>query len=471
MKKGIFSKRIPSLFVVITLLIVIIISMALIRSGIFYQGEAAPDSQPLNLTVTNITDTSFTIVFTTTALSEGVINIQNVQSNSIILDDRDKKNGASNKYYSHHITVPFLKEKTQYKFKLIVAGKEYSDPSYTVTTGGKIASSPPRQNPLFGKVLLPDSSPGSDTVILVSSPRSQLASAVTDTKGEFILPTNSLRDNTYDNYLILSQDESFKVDAFRQDMKAVATAPFSIAQNLPPITLLEQYTFKKAPQEEATRSSELAFFQQSITADLVTIDIPEPGESFIDQRPVFSGKSFPNSLVTITIDEQSPRNITAKGDGTWSYRPTNALSQGKHIVEISSIDESEEEIVRSANFSIFAQGSQVAQTATPSATPTLKPTATPTLRPSPTTTPTPTAIITVAPSLSPITPTLAISLTPTTTPTPSPTITPQVPTKKPAQVPTKLPPIAPPGSEDNTLLLTGASVLFILAGVFLLFTL
>ncbi len=161
MKKGLFNRRIPTLFALLGLIVVIAISTVLIQSGVFYVGKAAQDGIPRNVFITNVTDTSFTVVFTTTALSEAVITMNEVQTgNSVTLDDRDKKSGAKNKYYSHHITIQNLKPTIKYSFKILSLGKEYTSPEYVATTGQPISLPPPAQNPLFGTVLLPEGGTG-----------------------------------------------------------------------------------------------------------------------------------------------------------------------------------------------------------------------------------------------------------------------------------------------------------------------
>ncbi len=464
MKKGLFNRRIPTVFALVVLMAVIGISTLLIQKGVFYIGKAAPDTEPQNFSLTNITDTSFTAVFTTSGQVDAVVTINDAKTgNSIVLDDRDKKTGAQGKYYSHHITVPNLSSETSYAFKLLVGGREYANPLYTVKTGKTISSLPPNQNPLFGKILLPDGTIGSDSVIVAKTDASQNVSAITDSKGEFILPTNSLRNLSSSDYIILKNETVFSISVFRQTMKAQVTATFQVAQNLPPVTLLQQYIFNQLTEEVSTSSSQL---NVSLPTNGKTVDIisPKQGESFIDQRPFFTGTSYPNSSLTLTIPGVAEQQLIVKADGSWSYQTPNGIPQGKHSLTITTTDPNNPKVSLTRNFTIFPQGSQVAESATPSATPSIKPTATST--PTPTKTPTPT---TKTPSVTPsVSPSASPSATPTATATPT-----SLPTMKPTvyYTPTKLPPIEKPGGAENTVVLTGISVFLILAGTVLLFAL
>ncbi len=453
------------------LVAVIGISTYLIQKGVFYVGKAAPDTQPQNVSINNVTDTSFTVVFTTAGLTDSVIGMNDATAgNSIIFDDRDKKTGTHNKYYSHHITVPNLSPNTSYTFKLIVGGKDYLSSGYSVKTGGQITTPPPSQNPIFGKIILPDGTPGSDSVVVFKTGGAGQVSAVTDLKGEFIIPTNSIRDTTNSSYVILDNDSTITITAYRELMSASVTTNFRVAQNLPPITLQQQYIFTQAEEKISTMSSQLTVFLPKSSVKTVEITRPKQGESFVDLRPQFTGTSYPNSNVSLSIPGLLQQQVTAKSDGTWSFKSINDLPQGKLTITATGTDSKGNKTTVSRVFNIFQQGSQIVESATPSATPTIKPTATSTPTPRPTTTPTPSPspIPTITQGATPTLPTTS----PTTSPTPTPTAT-ATPTPLPTIfiTPTKLPPIASPGGTENTIALTAFSIILIVVGTALLFAL
>lgn len=455
MKNGLFHKRIPTLLALGILSIVIGVSTLLIRSGVFYVGKAAPEAVPQNVTVTNVSDTTFAVIFTTNSRATGVINMTDGAGASIVLDDRDKKTGASGNYFSHHITVPNLTPNTSYAFTILVNGKKFTDTNYRVTTGSALSTSPPVQNPLFGKVLLPTGENASDTLVIATTKEGQTVSDITSDQGAFIIPTNSLRTTNLDDYLILSDSTLFTIKALRETMKAEVTATFIISQNLPPITLLETYSFLKETDEIATSSSTLSIPQENI-GEQVNIALAN-GQSFIDSQPLFTGTAYPNRTVGIAITGQQKTSVTTNSGGAWSYRPTQDLSQGEHTIVIDSTNDNGQKITDAATFFVFPSGSQVTETATPSATPTVIPTATPTLAPT----------ISLTPSPTEVTPTSQ----PTLSPTPSPTVVIVTTTPTTTITPTALPPISNPGGSNNSLVLTGISIVLIIAGSILLFAL
>lgn len=137
---------------------------------------------------------------------------------------------------------------------------------------------------------------------------------------------------------------------------------------------------------------------------------PEENESFKDSQPRFSGTAPRGSNVKITIESQGLVETTVQADslGNWSYRPVSPLTPGEHTITITAPDSNGILRTITKKFRVFAQGSQVAESATPSATPTVKTSPTPTPIPpvakggtTPTATPTITAGITVVPTKAP----------------------------------------------------------------------
>ncbi len=460
MKNGLFHKRIPTLAALGILCIIVVISTILIRSGVFYVGKAAPEAVPQNILITNISDTSFAVVFTTPVKASGVINMAEGKSASIVLDDRDKKTGKQESYFSHHITIPNLEPNSTYTFSILVNGKHFKNTSYKATTGKKIADDPPKQNPLFGKILLPTGGNGTDTLVVAKTKNGQIDSDITSNDGAFIIPTNSWRNSGLSEYLIFDASSIFTITAFRETMRVEVDSTFKVAQNLPPVTLLETYSFIKTEEATSTSSSQLNIPQDGI-GRRVDISTPENGQSFIDSQPLFTGTAYPNRTVLITIQGVGATSVSSNIGGVWSYRPTTELSQGEHTIVIESTDDAGKKITEASTFFVFPSGSQVSQSATPSATPTIQPT--PTSTPTPTPTLQPTASPT--PTTLPLTPTSTPTLTPTTLPTSA--ITPTTPST--TITPTPLPPDA--GGINNSLTLTGISIVLIIAGALLLFAL
>ncbi len=471
------NKKRSSLVLGIFLILAIGVTVILIQQGILIVTRARPTAVPQNVQMTNISDSSFTVVFTTELKTSAIIRLAGESTgNTIILDDRDKATGAQNEYFSHHITVPNLEPQRTYSFSIVSNGKEYSSPAqYMITTGPQIESAPPSQNPLFGKIILPDGSDGADTLILAKSDNSQIVSSITNNSGNYILPTNSLKNESLSEYQILSPSSPVFLTFFRESYSARITSDFQLAQNLPPVTLNQDYSFLPSTQTiiNQPQSGFENFEEPSQSSSEPVVISPRDNQSFVDSRPTFSGTGGINRKAFITIPSVGiNESVDISAQRRWTFRPENDIPQGEHSATFDIQDDNGVKVRITRLFSIFASGTQVAQSATPSATPTFTP--------SPTTIPpTPTVSISVSPSPTGETPSPSpastsitpspTSVLPTATPTSSIVLTPTGSEILPSSTP--LPPIDNPGDINSSAVLAVVSILLIVAGAAIFFAL
>ncbi|MDO8599967.1 MAG: Ig-like domain-containing protein, partial [bacterium] len=344
MKKRFWDRKIPSVAALILLFVSVWVTSFLIDRGIFIVGRASPDEVPQNVQVTNITDTSFTVVYTTNSQIEGAVSLQENGEESIIFDDRDKQSGEPGKYYSHFITVADLEPNTSYSFKVIAGGKEYLDNEqlYKISTGEEITDSPPEQNPLVGKIVSPDAQTLGDTLVVATIPGASPIASLTKGEGNYIIPTNSLRTDDLVSYFVLEEESEIVLNFFYRDLTSELTFLYKNAGAIPPVTLEKSYDFseeEKAPQEAIPSSQLTAPTPETGVSGRVQITIPKKDETFIDAQPVFRGSALPNKPLSITIEPGKVTiNATTDRSGNWSARPSKPLSQGGHTITVRSED-------------------------------------------------------------------------------------------------------------------------------------
>ncbi|HVZ67471.1 MAG TPA: Ig-like domain-containing protein [Patescibacteria group bacterium] len=493
MKKGLWNQRIPTVVALFILLVGIGVSSIFIQRGVNVVSRAGPEKVPQNVIISNVTDSAFTVNFTTNSQTVAAVQVEDGASSPfLVYDDRNKKTGEQTAYYSHYITVSDLKPTTKYQFSILSDGETYllNGNKYTITTGTKITNSPPTQSPIAGKILLPQGGEASDTIVELRVPNAERITALTQTNGNYILPTNSIRNNTLTDYITLSGNEELTLIAYRQNLKTETKIVYKPNLTIPPITLEQQYDFTDISNiEESTVSSQLkAPLTQNTSSTTVSISVPANSQSFVDSQPSFRGTGVAGKTVSISIDPGPiTASVTVGSNGSWTYRPSQPLDIGDHKINIQSQDKTGITKSVSKSFSIFAAGSQIAgsgptTTPTPKVSPTPKPTAKPASSPTPTpAVATPTLAVTPTLGLSP-TPTISLSPTPTSTvsgtPIPTATIIPTATLVPPTATPTQIvintpPPIATPPPTGNTtpILLTAVSVILIIAGGALLFML
>ncbi len=478
MEKRLWNHRIPTGAALIFLFLAIWVTSFFIQKGVIFVSRASPDKTPQNVVISNVTENSFTVNFTTTSQTVAGVSVEGAGAPFVAYDQRNKSGGEQSPFFSHYITVSDLSPKTNYRFSVLSDGQTFlnNGDKYTVTTGDKITSPPPTQNPIVGKILLPQGGSSADTIVELHLAGAQNITTLTKSTGDFIIPTNSIRTSTLDKYFTIPQDSEISLTVARADMKTGLKVLFKNAASIPPITLETNYDFTNVSQQVETNntSSQLKAPIIKQVGGAISILSPKPSESFIDAQPLFRGTALPNQNVKIVI-QGAPPSIIVKSDnnGIWSYRPTSAIPSGQHKITIQTVDKTGITKSLAASFTVFSAGSQVAQSATPSATPIV--TATPTIAPTATPTIVPTGVtITPTTTVTSITPTITTTPTASSTPilTATPTIVPTA-TMIPTAIPTEKPVVVtpPPTGSNSSIALTVISAVLILAGSALLFLL
>jgi hypothetical protein len=433
-----WNKRLPTILGAFFLLFAVGSIFWMSKNVIDFRGKAAPSETPKQLQISNITQNSFTISYTTDDSVLGTVAYaKDPSTGNVALDDMDKQGGTPAPKKVHYITVPQLDAGTTYYFAIVSGSSNILDNGkpFTVTTGPTLADASSSQLSLTGKVTLPDGNIPSEGVVSASTDTSQLLSVLLQQDGSYTLPLTLLRTKDLTSYASVSAATVLHLQIANSSQSSSVSVLAGQANPVPIITLSNNYDFSvstnplspsaasgSASLSPAASSSALpeptAGFGSLIQLDASTsgqpaILTPEAAQTFSDQQPVFRGTALPNETIEIVI--QSTQKITAsiKADpgGNWQYRPTQKLDPGEHTISISTknTDGILQKIQRT--FTVYASGSQFTEPSlTPAITKTPAPTLTPVVVPSPTLTPTasptatliptPTEIPTIAPTAS-----------------------------------------------------------------------
>lgn len=455
---NVFSKRIPNIGALLLLLFTIGITTFFIQKNTNLIGKASPNINPQDIKITNITDTSFTVSFTTNEKSSTAINIEGSGiQNPLIFDVRDRTNGNQGEYYSHYITVSGLNPQTEYKFSIIIGDKTIinGEQPFITSTGKEIKTPTPSQY-ITGLIVHPDGEVAKDTIVYLNTDGAEPISTLTDSQGAYSIPLNNIRTSSLESIISLKKNQIINLEARYQNLFSKTSLNYAKGLSyIPTIILSDNYTFESQTNDVSSVSSQLSLSTQT-DRDVSKIEIlsPKEGQSLVDTKPTIQGVSSPNTIVKITINSGIAiiGEVKSDSNGFWSFRPSTSLSPGKHTVTVETVNNFGITKAIKQTFTVFAEGSQVQQSATPSATPKI------TITPTSTTTPIPSITQKVSPS-----PTVYT----TTSPTPS-----EIFQAKGGNInisPTQT--IESPGSSDQTLLLTFLSFGLILTGSALLFIL
>jgi hypothetical protein len=428
MRRSIWQIRLPTLLGILVIIIGTAATSLFIGRGFNIIGRASPTDEPQEVRLTNVSDTSFTVTYTTKAPNPGVLSYGEKEPFSqTVLDDRDQPTGIVKSYTTHHITVRNAKPNTQYLFSIVSGDNTYkneNDALFTVTTGPPIKE-PTSQKPLVGKVTEDTGNPPSEALIYVTSEETQTISTIVKPDGTYILPLNSIRKKDLSSYATFSETAFLTMLLLNNEKQSTVSLLVNQINPVPPVTLSENYDFTLGTNPVSSPSGVFGFpsfvATQSATKNPVIIS-PSKEEAFKDDRPVFNGATIPNADVTILIESENEIETKVKSDssGKWSFRPAVPLAPGKHTITVTAPDQFGILKTIKQSFTVYAQGSQFIEPSGPppsiTPTPTVKVTPTPTILPtiSPTQAPTPTIKTTVAPS-----PTLIAQASPTRIATPS----------------------------------------------------
>lgn len=410
---NLFNKRIPTLFGLLIIVIGIGITSFLTHQGIIFTGQASPTDEPANIQISNVTDSSFTVSYTTEGAVFGSINMgTNSGLGNTILDDRDKTLTA---HRTHTMTAKKLSPETTYYFAIISGENTFINNGvlYSVTTGPSLnKSSALQRESVTGRIIMPSGEIPMEAMVYLDIEGAQTLSAFAKSNGSYNIPLNLLRTSDLSSYYSLAEKAKVKLVILGDSLKSNVSLTAGGISQIPTITLSQNYDFTisnsplRQNETNATPSAEVAFPTATPSSSLnndIQIITPKEGQGFSDDQPLFRGKAQPNESVEISIhsEEEIRTTVTTDANGNWTYRPTTSLSPGEHIISITTRDAFGILKTITQQFTVYASGSQVNESATPSAT--LIPTTTPTLTIAPisTASPTETPILTPSPTASP----------------------------------------------------------------------
>lgn len=425
MNRTIWQRKIPTLLGIAIIIAGIALTSFFTKRGVPFIGKASLSETPENIRITNITDSSFTISYTTASEVLGSITYgQSDKMENTAIDNEDKTTNVKPRTI-HTITVTNLSSKTTYFFSIVSGETTFLENGkpFSVVTGPTIQGpSPPKK--MRGTFIFPQNS-SNEALVYVVGQNTQMLSTKVKSDGIYSFNLENMRTEDLTSFASLSPTDVLTILVIEPTAKSHVTLFANQIDPVPTVILSKNYDFTIQTNPIATPSGTLGFpilLASPSAKQIPQIINPAKDESFTDQKPQFRGSASPSADVEIEIhsDEQIKTKVVADKNGAWTYRPQTPLSEGVHTITIKTRDQFGILKTITQTFTVYAQGTQVRQSATPSAT--LTPTKTPT-------TPTPTPI--------------QSGPTPTK-PMPTPTTT------------VILPPIEPPGTSSTLPLAIGA---------------
>lgn len=395
--------KLPTLVGLIVLLIGIASGIFLInRTSVFKLG-AQQEASPKSVRVTNITDTSVTVTWTTDLPSQGLVKWGDNKTilSKVAIEDSDQDTTV------HSSTLTPINPNTDVFFKISSNGTDWDNEGIawqSKTLAQTIAST--QTTNATGSIVNQSGDPPASALVLINVSGITL-STLTSVNGSWIIPVS--------NYVEVDQENTpleISVNATDEGSATAVIYP-KAAKNTPLIVLGKTYDFRTISTEEGgeipksdlslpesiERSSRFEVGNTSTPSQTeVTLESIDDGEIVTTTDPEFFGDAPTGTEIEVLVEsEPQVGTVTATKSG-WNWSPPENLDPGEHTVTVRWRDEGG--ILRTLTRTFVVSAAEgPAFVSTPSATPTQ--TSTPTSSPNQSPTSLPSATPAVTPSQTP----------------------------------------------------------------------
>lgn len=392
-----WDKRIPTLLGIGLIGLSVILTSIFIKNQTIFRSSAITIEDPQNITITNVSDKSFVLSYTTAENVAGTVSFgKDTNMRFTEIEDIDSEKGKVSPHIIHVTTFKNLTPNTKYYFVINSGQTTFlkNNVPFETVTGPSIPSPPLIQLPITGKVILPDGNIPSEAVAYLTILGTQTLSTSVRKDGSFTFILDSLRSEDLSSYSKLEKDSNIKIALIGDSFSSRVLALYSQTNPLPTITLSNNYDFTiENTIPIATASGGIGGFQEilpspSLLRNTATkspvILVPKKDQSFTDPQPEFRGTSLPQEKVEITIHSSHTINaeVTADSRGNWVFSPETNLTPGTHTITVKAKDAFGIVKTITQSFVVYATENATPTPVSPSANP--FPTLTPTVTPIPT---------------------------------------------------------------------------------------
>lgn len=411
--------KIPTLLAIAILALGVLSGVILIDNKQIFRLGASPAITPKDVRITNITEESFSVSWTTDSKARGRVEWGTNKSST----NKVVQSIIEDPSFTHWVLVSNLISNKPYFFEIISNGKRFDNngTAWQTKTASNVASEEP--NVISGTVVSQDASPVKDALVYVSVAGGTPLSTTTSPDGSWLIPISMSRTQTLDSYIEIAQTTlvEISVQAGPSGMASAQIYP-QAAKPAPVISLGKIHNFKNIRTDEngqvpdasvnlpseAESSSGFLLDEKEEAGEEeeanVTLENIKEGETIDNSTLGLEGHGPAGSLITITVEsEPISELIEIDKDGSWKWYIPASLKSGEHKITIQWKDAQGISKILSRNF-IVAAVEDENLTPTPTATPT--PTTTPTS--TPTYTPTPTVVDAKLPAAGVLTPTILL---------------------------------------------------------------
>jgi len=235
------KKDLPTIIGVLFLIAGLIAGVFLTKYKQQIKINASVSDSPKNVRITNITDSSFSVIWTTDKKNTGFIKYgENASIRNVSLEKTRELS------YTHLVNITNLSSETIYYFK-IHSGVNVFDNNgiqWSITTGKKLTQKEP--NIISGKIVNLNKTGAENTLIAVSMGNSFPLATLTSESGNWSINLSFLRNSSLDSYLNIDDKNSLIEISVQSTPSETSTAKvFPISSKpTPEIKLGNVYDFR-----------------------------------------------------------------------------------------------------------------------------------------------------------------------------------------------------------------------------------
>lgn len=358
---------IPTILGILVAIGGLVAGIYLLRSPLLALVGASPEEAPQKVKITNVTENSFVVSWTTVKATSGFVQYgEKGNPELVVSDDRDQEKGEIGNYFTHLVTVRGLKATTEYSFR-IGSGRNLYDQQgqlYKITTGVALRN-PPAADVAYGQVMTASGDPAEGAIVYASLPGVVPQATLIKSSGSWVIPLATARTTDLTSFAVYDKENTALEIFVEAGGLGTATVVTTTGQDSPVATITlgtsnagitgttgiptptpglvaVVTTPTPTPTPSGTSRFSMTDLQpatEATGAGTITILTPKSGEKVNTDQPEIMGKAPPGAVVQITIESPETITATVKADaeGDWSYSVPQDLTPGQHTVTVSTV--------------------------------------------------------------------------------------------------------------------------------------
>lgn len=343
MKKNL---KLPTILGIIVLVFGVVAGVFLINSRQVFKIGANVAAVPKNVRISNITNDSITVTWTTDIASKGFVKWgkSELSLGKVALEDESEANIV------HSTNIVGIETGSSIYFKINSDGKDYDNQGIawqSQTLNSKVNSN--SNQIASGTILNPDGSTPARAVVYLTI-NGNVASALTSSEGNFVVPMSTYFETIVDTSPIEitvqgGPNGTTQAVIYLKSIKFIPTmilgrsydfrsAEINNSNQQPESSLTIPEAIEASSRFEVTRSSE-----EKETVSTLSIESIDEGEIITTVDPEFFGSAPAGSAIEIKVEsELQTATIATDSKGKWSWNPPNDLEAGEHKLTASFRD-------------------------------------------------------------------------------------------------------------------------------------